>query len=138
MLNSRNMRTPRPSKKLNDRTYGPFRVLKRISLQAYKLELLNNFKVHNVFHVSMLQPRLMDTRVATHPPLVQVTDKDGEHNKWEVEEIVRSRMVRRRLKYQVKWKGYKEVTMEPAEVIQDNVPSMVKDFHTKYPFTPSP
>ena len=42
--------------KLNLRYIGPFRILERIGLMVYHLELpLELSRIHNVFHVSMLR-----------------------------------------------------------------------------------
>lgn len=55
-LDAHGLNTNRPSKKLDDRRYGPFQVLKRIGLQSYRLELPSSWKIHDVFHVSKLTP----------------------------------------------------------------------------------
>ena len=55
-LRTTNIRTRRPSKKLDDVKIGPFRILRRISSVAYELELPESLRIHNVFHVSVLEP----------------------------------------------------------------------------------
>jgi hypothetical protein len=49
----------RNSLKLATKYYEPFRVLERIDLAAYKLQLPDNNKLHHVFHVSQLKSTLV-------------------------------------------------------------------------------
>src|SRR5205814_10319801 len=53
-LLSTNIRTERPSKKLDWKRLGPFFVTKCIGTHAYQLALPNSIRIHNVFHVSLL------------------------------------------------------------------------------------
>ena len=43
------------AEKLKLRFYGPYRILRRIGEVAYEVELLENSKIHNIFHVSRLK-----------------------------------------------------------------------------------
>ena len=42
-------------KKLSPRYCGPYTVVKSVGSQAYKLDLPEHLKVHNVFHVNLLK-----------------------------------------------------------------------------------
>ncbi len=53
-LNSKYITTKR-NKKLESKFFGPFRVLHAIGKQVYKLELPTKWKIHDVFHVSLLE-----------------------------------------------------------------------------------
>jgi len=55
MLNAKNIRTKRPSKKMSPKLYGPFKVLEKKGSRAYKLEISPRWKIHQVFHVSLLE-----------------------------------------------------------------------------------
>ena len=109
-LNSSNLSTSHPSKKLDWKHLGPFKVVKRIGLQAYKLELPATMcHIHNTFHVSLLDPVKSTPLVPTPhglpptPPALYIKD-DQEY--FEIEDILNSCHVKNHLEYQVKWKGY--------------------------------
>ena len=53
-LSSKNIKTARPSKKLDDKMLGPFPVGEQVG-HSYKLQLAPTMKVHNVFHPSLLR-----------------------------------------------------------------------------------
>jgi hypothetical protein len=52
-LSAKHIQTARPSKKLDYKRLDPFKITKVINRNAYRLELPNSMKVHNVFHVSL-------------------------------------------------------------------------------------
>jgi len=56
MLSGHNIKTRRPSRKLNYKNHGPFQIEKVVSLLAVHLTLPRKWKIHNVFHVSLLEP----------------------------------------------------------------------------------
>ena len=55
-LLTKNLRTRRPTKKLDKVKVGPFFISKQISPVNYKLELPKDAKIYPVFHVSLLEP----------------------------------------------------------------------------------
>jgi len=52
----RNIKTTRPSKKLDYKKIGPFEILAKIGTSAYKLALPPSMAIHNTFHISLLEP----------------------------------------------------------------------------------
>jgi len=138
-LCAKNLSTNRPSKKLDHKNLGPFKILQKIGSHAYKLELPASMKVHPVFHVCMLlpPPQLPDipNRNTEPPPPVQV---DGQEE-FVVERILNSRHYRGKLQYLVSWKGYpdpSDQTWEPSTNFDEDQ-DCILEFHRKYPHKPS-
>jgi hypothetical protein len=74
---------------------GPFKVLEKKFLNTYKLKLLENLKVHFIFHVSFFKPiahyasRLNREHNSRSPP-----DLIDNEPKFEVEAMFKSRQLR--------------------------------------------
>ena len=58
MLNGNNIRTRRAAKKLDAKLFGLFKVVRLVGHggQSVELELPQRWRVHNVFHTSLIQP----------------------------------------------------------------------------------
>jgi len=53
-LENKNIQSNRPSKKLDNKRYGPFRISKDIGSGAFQLELPEGWAIHNVFNEDLL------------------------------------------------------------------------------------
>ena len=138
-LDSRNIKTKRPSKKLDDRWFGPFVVDRVISNNAYKLKLTPAFKgLHPVFHVSLLRRYTPDEIAERQKPTRPEPELDEQGEKvYEVEAILDSRYRWGRLEYLVKWKGYgPEENLWLKETGLGNAKRAVADFHRDHPSAP--
>ena len=140
-LDSRNIRTLRPQKKLDWKNLGPFPIKKIISSHAYELDLPASMRIHPVFNVSLLRPAANDPVPGQYQPAPPPIEVEG-LEEWEVEDIVDSRWERRgrggpRLRYTVKWTGYDELTEVPADHLE-NAQETVLNFHRRYPSKPKP
>ena len=92
MLNAKNIGTKRHSPKLAHRLYGPFKILKQEGNLAYKLQISDRWKIHPVFHVSLLEPCQTFIRPAREQPPLEPEEIDGDLE-WEVEKIVKSEII---------------------------------------------
>jgi len=138
-LNSSNISTMRPSKKLDWKRLGPFKVVKRMGLQAYKLALPATMRhIHDTFHISLLDPT-KSTSIPPHsfasaPPALYIKD---DHEFFEIEEIRDSRRINNRLQYLIKWKGYPESDNSWEPLTHIPARGLVKEFHRRHPTKPS-
>ncbi|SOV04067.1 uncharacterized protein UDID_19529 [Ustilago sp. UG-2017a] len=140
-LSADNIRSLRPTKKLDYRHLGPFSVSEVISSHAYHLQLPPSMKIHNVFHVDCLEPYVANTipnRVQPPPPPVEV-ESDMEY---EVKQILDSKVDHRYrdpLFYLVRWVGYgpDHNSWEPTSNLT-HASDLITEFHTANPTRPSP
>lgn len=93
------------SNKLSNRYFGPFNVLKRVGLTAYKLELPPGYRMHGTINVQHLKLAPVDeyNRSLPPPPPEAV---DEEWADYEVENVIDKRRRRGSWQYLVKFKGY--------------------------------
>jgi hypothetical protein len=119
-LNLRNVRTQRPSKKL-DWLHAKYEVLEVPTPHTVRLNVPTG--IHPVFHVELVRPASTDPLPSqvvddSEPPPVIV---DGELE-YEVEAILDVRRRRRgrrsRVEALVKWTGYPEPSWEPLSEVQ--------------------
>lgn len=141
LLRHDNITTDAPSKKLSSKFLGPFLVTAQLSDVVYRLKLPKTLRIHDVFHVSLLEPYCQDTIIGrrhTVPPPIVTPDGDLEY---EVHQILDSRFFGRwrKLHYLVSWEGYgpEENSWEPA-VNLENAPDAVAEFHKLHPQAPRP
>ena len=137
-LDAKDIKTDRPSRKLSDKRYGPFKVVKVVSQNAYQLDLPPSMKLHPVFHTVKLRPYYPNTIPGREAPRRPPPVVEGDEPEWEVESIKDSRLVGRHgFQYLVKWKGFphEESTWEPACNLK-NAAAAVEEFHKKHPSAP--
>lgn len=134
-LSTRNVKTERPSRKLDHKMIGPFEI-KKVLGQSCQLELPQSMKIHDTFHTSLLRPDPDDPlegQVQPPPPPVIIDDED----EYEVDDILNSKMHRQKLQYKVRWKGHPpDNTWYPARNFEHSQ-EIVKDFHDRHPNKPS-
>ena len=145
MLNGRNIKTRRPSRKLDHRHHGPFQIEKIISPLAVRLTLPRKWKVHNVFHVSLLEPyRTSEHRAPPDPSKVlREADDIEQSEEYDVDEVMASaehgRGNKKRILYLVRWLDFperKDWTEEPFDNFSVGGLEKLREFHRKNPDAP--
>ena len=126
-LDTRNIKT-NYHKKIGPKREGPFEITKVIGPVTYRLKLPATWKIHPIFHATLLRPyKEMDVYGANFPRPPPDLVKGEEV--YEVKRILKHRRRGRGYQYYVAWKGYpiSEASWEPEHVFSDN-----GDLLTKY------
>ena len=104
-IHGENLKVQTASKKLSPRRYGPFEIIKPIGQGSYLIRTPKSWKIHPVFHSSLLLP-YRETEAHgvnyTKPPPEIIADIP----EWEVEEVKGLQRWRKKWQYYIKWKGY--------------------------------
>jgi len=145
MLNGRNIKTRRPTRKLDHKNHGPFQIEKIVSPLAVCLTLPRKWRIHNVFHVSLLEPyKTSERRAAPDPSKVLREADDIEQNEeYDVEEVMssveRGQGNNKRILYLVRWLDYpehKDWTEEPFDNFSVGSLEKLREFHQRNPDAP--
>lgn len=137
-LDASNLAGPKPSKKLDDKRYGPFEIVKIISPTAMRLKLPVQWRVHPVFHVSKLRPAVINRDLHPDPHTRPPPDLINGEEQFEVEKIMDSRLRGRGLQYLVHWKGYPHEDNQwlPRSELIHSCPDAITEFHNSHPAAP--
>ena len=136
MLEGKNLRTERSTKKMEDRWFGPFEIVERIGASAYKLKLPTGWrKVHPVFNEVLLKPYVSPSYDSQKLPTPRPPMIIDDHEEFEVEEILDSKWNARtqRLRFYIRWKGY-----DPSENSWEDdgdvfAPLKAREFYLAHP-----
>ena len=96
--------------------FGPFQVFHPVRKQAYKLELSRKWKIHDIFHVSLLEQNTTKKERVDENNATKLNAGRNKGGEYKVEAIYDSAVYARelesgylpRLYYLVSWKSYLE------------------------------
>ena len=138
LLEAANYPSVKPSRKLSERRYGPFKILEKVSNVNYRLDIPSTWKIHPVIHVDQLRKYHEDP---VHPNFHQPPPDliDGEEE-FEVERILDAQKRKapgkriKTLQFLVKWVGYhdKDNTWEPLSNL-GHAQELIDDFLKRHP-----
>ena len=133
-IDATHLRTDRPTKKFEDKRYGPFQIEKKVGAAAYQLKLPRKWKaIHPVFNEVQLSPANAPIFPNQKRPAVvvpELLDKEKEP-----EEILDSKVVRGGLQYLVKWQSLprSENTWEKRASLLPTYKPLIDMFHRNNP-----
>ena len=132
-LENKNIQSNRPSKKLDNKRYGPFRILKDIGLGAFQLELPEGWAIHNVFNEDLLTRCVEPKFKGQHKEPALPPTIINEEEEYEVEEVQKHRKRGQETQYLVYWKGYgDEHNQWIAESGLPHARQAIEDYWTRY------
>ena len=132
-LHTKNLETSRLSKKLDAKRTGPFKIIKKIGSVAYRLQLPLSWKIHPVFHVSLLRPAIINEQLHLdiidnnlRPPPDIIDDEE----EYEVETVLDHKGGKRKnwRQYLVKWKGYPDTTWETRSCLMKHTAKSILQY----------
>ncbi|SPC63744.1 uncharacterized protein UHOD_11317 [Ustilago sp. UG-2017b] len=132
-----NWKTKRPTLKLDTRFAGPYLVQERVGRRAYHITLPANLRVHDVFHVSMLElartsSLLQQSAQPVEPPL------PDEELEFKVEALIGKHTCDQGVEYKVLWRGYLEEAALWEPLTNLNCPDLIQEYEEGREQRPSP
>ena len=127
-LLTKNLKSKRPSSKLDHVRIGPFEVEKQTSKVNYRLKLLAKARIHPNFHISLLEPAPKNAPVQTEWDI----EKEEEYG---VEKILDSRKINGKDQYLVKWLRYgdEQNLWEPTKNFSLEAFQKIEEYQQKLP-----
>ena len=124
----KNLKTKRPSSKLDHTKLGPFPVETVHGRLTYRLKLPKDMRIHPVFHISLLEPAPPNAKPATKGHLAQ----EHQDETYAVEEILDRQLIKGKPHYLIKWSGYsqEENSWEPETNLN---PGLAQEYQRQNP-----
>jgi len=125
-LDSRNMKTQH-NKNMKPKQEGPFLITEVLGPVTYHLQLPASWRIHNVFHATLLKPHKENEIYGPNFP-EPPSELENNEEVYKVDSILNHRKRGQGYQYYVKWKGYpiSEASWEPEQAFSGNMLSLYK------------
>jgi 8-oxo-dGTP pyrophosphatase MutT (NUDIX family) len=146
LVNMKNMRIKKDLRdrlriKLLPRFWGPLKVLDLIGSHAVRIELPEGARMHNVFHVSLIEPYYAPAEGSTRTLPQPIDWLEGSPN-FAVEKLLAHRLVsvgrQKVIEYLTRWQGNHAELWTPRESLLTDNSSLVSAYDLSMADTPSP
>ena len=128
-LETRNIQTNWPSKKLDQKRYRPFTIKEEIRQGTYRLELPEGWAIHNVFNEDLLTRCKKAEFASQHKDSAPPPDIINEEKEYKVKEIRGHCKKGRDTQFLVHWKGYgNEHNQWMAEANLEHTKEAIQDY----------
>lgn len=133
-MSTRNINSPGPIKKLDNKYIGPFKIKSVLGSHTYSLDLpYELMSIDNSFHNSLLQPvpkTFFPGQNSTQDKAIMIDDY-GE-KLWAIDKIVNCKRHKGKFQYQIKWRDSNDITWEPLPNVMF-ASKAIKEFEDEYP-----
>ena len=102
MLFTKNFKNARSKKKFFYKFTGFFEIEDVVESQIYRLCLLDQWRIHLVFHVFLLESYYTNANIVSSAEMILMSEDE----KYEVEEILKNKKKWRKFYYLVRWKEF--------------------------------
>ena len=102
MLFTKNLKNVKFKKKLSYKFTSSFKMIDVVNAQTYRLKLLKQWKIHSVFHVSLLKFYYKNLSVVALNEMIFV----NENEKWKIKNILKNKRKWKKFYYFVRWKNF--------------------------------
>jgi hypothetical protein len=133
----KNVKSQRPSKKLDHVKIGPYPIEKQTGPVNYRLKLPDTMRIHPVFHVALLEKAPQNAQPKGYDAQ---TYGEGDPEEWEVKKVKSHEWRNGKIYYLIQWSGNDEKgkpyedTWEPEENLS---PETLEGYQSQTPSTPT-
>jgi Chromo (CHRromatin Organisation MOdifier) domain len=131
-LEGANLKLTHLKSKLDAKRYSLFPITKEISPIVFQLTLPPQWRIHNVFHTSLLMPYKEIEEHGDNFPQPPPELIDGQEE-YEVEQILNSRWTghAQKLQYLLRWKGYSRAHDSWQDATEVHAPELIREYHAR-------